>query len=96
VNYTAGFAAGKIPEIIKDLVGQKAAIGVLHIMGDLIAGAGIANKSISLDGVSQSIGTTSSATNAGYGARIINYEKQIKEALEQLRNYYVGINMVVA
>lgn len=30
---------------------------------DLIIGAGIANQSVSLDGVSQSIGTTQSAIN---------------------------------
>ncbi len=75
---------------------MKAAIGPLNIAGDLIAGAGIANKSISLDGLSQSIGTTSSATNSGYGARILQYEKQMKHMLEGLRTHYTGIQMVVA
>jgi len=95
ITYRAGFARGKIPMNIKELIGMKAALGPLNIAGDLIAGAGIANKSISLDGISQSIGTTSSATNAGYGARILQYEKQIKNDLTKLRNNYLGLQLVV-
>jgi len=96
VSYTAGFEKGKVPPELIEIVGMKAAMGPLNIAGDLIAGAGIATKTISLDGLSQSIGTTSSATNAGYGARIIQYQKQIDNAMKDLRNHYVGIQMVVA
>jgi hypothetical protein len=96
VNYKAGFKKGQIPYALKEIIGMKAAIGPLNIAGDLIAGAGIASKSISIDGLSQSIGTTSSATNAGYGARIIQYSKQIDSALDALKRTYQGINMVVA
>jgi len=63
VAYTAGFEDGKIPADIINLIGMMAAIGPFHIFGDLIAGAGIANISLSMDGLSQSVGTTSSATN---------------------------------
>lgn len=96
ITYKAGHAKGEVPTLVKDLIGKKAALGPLNIAGDLIAGAGIASKSISMDGLSQSIGTTSSATNAGYGARMINYGKEIKDDLKTLRNYYRGIQMVVA
>jgi hypothetical protein len=96
IKYKAGFKKGQVPPMIRDLIGMKAAIGALNIAGDLIAGAGIASKSISLDGLSQSIGTTSSATNAGYGARIIQYSKQIDSMLEGLKERYSGINMVVS
>jgi len=96
VDYTAGFEAGEFPAAIKNVIGMKASQGPLNIAGDLIAGAGIAAKSISLDGLSQSISTTSSATNAGYGARILQYEKQIQGELKNLRNYYTGLQMVVA
>jgi len=96
VDYEAGFKDGEIPEDILHLIGMKASIGPLNIAGDLIAGAGIASKSVSLDGLSESLGTTSSATNAGYGARIIQYEKQIKETVSLLRRNYKGIEMVVA
>jgi hypothetical protein len=96
IKYKAGFKKGQVPPMLRDIIGMKAAIGALNIAGDLIAGAGIASKSISLDGLSQSIGTTSSATNAGYGARIIQYSKQIDSMLEGLRERYQGISMVVS
>lgn len=92
VNYTAGFE--QIPENILDLIGMFASLGPLNIFGDLIAGAGIASFSASIDGLSQSIGTTSSATNSGYGARIIQYLKQIKEQIPMLKRYYKGIRIV--
>lgn len=96
VTYKAGFKKDEIPEDILEVIGMRAAMGPLNIAGDLIAGAGIANKSISLDGLSQSIGTTASATNAGYGARIIQYHKEIDSFLERLRPYYAGIRMAVS
>jgi hypothetical protein len=96
IDYKAGFKAGEIPTDILECIGMKASLGPLNIAGDLIAGAGIASKSVSLDGISQSIGTTSSATNAGYGARIIQYEKQLKERMAILKGYWNGIQMGVA
>jgi hypothetical protein len=96
VQYTAGFEEGKVPSNIIDLIGMFASLGPFHVFGDLIVGAGIANISLSMDGLSQSIGSTSSATNAGYGARILNYLKQIKEQIPLLRRYYKGVRMVVA
>ena len=96
VEYTAGFEEGKVPANIVDLIGMFASFGPLNVFGDLIAGAGIANISLSMDGLSQTIGTTSSATNSGYGARILQYQKQIKEQIPNLRRYYKGIRAVVA
>ena len=96
VDYSAGFKRGEVPANILNIIGMKAALGPLNIAGDLIAGAGIATKSISIDGISQSIGTTASATNAGYGARILQYEKQIQDQMSTLKSYYTGLQLVVA
>ncbi|MCH9839318.1 hypothetical protein K0U83_26890, partial [bacterium] len=96
VDYTAGFASGKVPRNMVDVIGKFAALGPFDIFGDLIAGAGIATLSLSMDGLSQSVGTTSSATNAGYGARIIQYTKYIKDQIPLLRRYYKGIKGVVS
>jgi hypothetical protein len=93
VDYDAGFAAGDVPIAIRDVIGKLAAINPLHIAGDLIVGAGIASKSVSIDGLSQSVNTTSSATNAGYGARIINYLKELKQQVPVLRSYYKGMRL---
>lgn len=91
-TYCTGFE--KIPRDIIDVVGKLASIGIFNIAGDLILGtAGIANYSLSIDGLSQSIGTTSSAENSGYSARIIMYNKEIKETLKKLESYYRNIAM---
>lgn len=96
LDYTAGFANEDIPMVIRDITGKIASLGLLNPMGDLIGGAGIASSNISIDGLSQGINTTSSATNAGYGARIIQYEKEIKNVLPTLDKYYKGLRMVIA
>lgn len=84
-TYTAGYKASDIPEDIKQLLMIEAAIPVLITAGDLIAGAGIANYTISGDGWSQSVGTTSSATNSGYGANIIELRKLAKDLYASIR-----------
>lgn len=96
ITYTAGFPTDAVPENIMDIVGMKAALGPLNIAGDLIAGAGVASKSLSIDGISQSINTTASAMYTGYGAKMEYYQNKIKEEIANLRHYYEGIQMVTA
>jgi hypothetical protein len=88
IAYTAGFQENRVPRDIVDIIGMTASLGPFNLFGDLIAGAGIATLSLSLDGLSQSIGTTASATNAGFGSRIIQYAKQIKDQLPKLKQTY--------
>lgn len=94
VKYTAGFE--EIPADILHLIAMQASMNVLNPAGDMIAGAGVAAKAVSIDGLSTSISTTSSATNAGYGARIIQYQKDMKRLIPTIRNYYHGFRMGVA
>lgn len=93
IKYTAGFEAGEVPMAIRDVIGKMASFGPLNTAGDLIVGAGIASKSVSIDGLSQSINTTSSATNAGYGARLGQYSRELKEVIPVLQRYYKGLKM---
>lgn len=93
ITYNAGFA--QIPDDLKHCICLYAALNILDIAGDLIVGAGIASKSISIGGLSQNINTTSSATNAGYGARILSYQKQVKVLLPTLERFYHGLRMTV-
>lgn len=89
VQYITGWDIDQMPMDLINVVGMVASFGPLGIAGDLILGfAGIASQSLSIDGLSQSISTTASATNAGYGARIIQYEKQIKETTNRLKLVY--------
>ena len=93
VQYTTGFK--EIPFDLLNVVGKLASIGVLNIAGDLILGAGIASMSLGVDGLSQSIASTSSATSSGYGARIIQYSKEINDTLKRLKLAYKSLNLIV-
>lgn len=88
LKYVSGF--DEIPSDLIRVMGMMAAIPLYDQLGDLIAGAGIASKSLGLDGLSESVSTTSSATNSGYGARITSYNKQIKELMPELKKRYTG------
>lgn len=87
-NVTVTWYATAVPPDIEHVIGLRAALLPLDVAGDLIGGAGVANFSISADGLSQSIGTTSSATNAGYGARVLQFERELKGAMKALRAKY--------
>lgn len=93
VTYRAGMET--IPEDIAEFIMKRASVGILQVWGDLIIGAGIANQTISIDGLSQSIGTTQSPEFSGAGARIKNYMDDLKALETRLRDTYLGINMVV-
>jgi hypothetical protein len=89
--YCTGF--DRVPRDLLDIVGKSAAISIFDIAGDIALGqAALASYSLSIDGLSQSIGTTNSATNAAFGARIINYQKEIKTQADQVRTFYKGIS----
>ncbi len=93
VDYLAGFDGNEfaLDPTMKDWIGLTAAMLPLDTAGDLIAGAGIASKSIGQDGLSQSLSTTASATNAGYGARILSYQKRLPTIEADLRAKYRGV-----
>ena len=92
-QYVTGFA--EIPIELVHLVGKLAALNVFNIAGDLIIGAGIAQQSLSIDGLSQNINTTATSTSGGYGARIIQYTKEIQASINRFKAQYKGINMSV-
>ena len=95
-QYITGFDFEHMPWDLLGVVGKLATFGPLNIAGDLILGsAGIASQSLSIDGLSQSISTTASATNAGYGARLINYQKEIEETVKRVGATYKGYQFVV-
>lgn len=97
VTYSAGFEIGRVPQDIVDVIGLFASLGPFNVFGDIVAGSGLQSVSLSMDGLSQSVATTNSSTNAGFGARIIQYLKQIKDQLPQLKRRYKRVGgMVVA
>lgn len=98
LDYTAGFELGKVPASVRNVVAKMAAIDILGIAGDATL-AGIASYSTGIDGLSQSVSTTASATNATYGAHILQYQKEIDAFFDPksggARTYYKGFTMTV-
>jgi hypothetical protein len=76
VDYVAGYKIGAVPEDIRNAVAKIASIDILGIAGDAIL-AGVASLSTGIDGLSESFSTTASATNATYGAHILQYQKEV-------------------
>lgn len=78
-----------VPQGLIQAIGFIAAALPLDTAGDLIAGAGIGSFSIGVDGLTQSVATTSSATNAGYGAKLISYRNQVKQIIKTYKSEYI-------
>lgn len=98
VDYIAGYEAFGIPEDIRNAVAKLASIDILGIAGDAIL-AGVASLSTSMDGLSESFSTTASATNATYGAHILQYQKEVDTLFDPkdgagLRSSERGITMI--
>lgn len=99
VSYEAGFDTNdEIPSLLVRLIGERACISVLNVLGEIAIGgqAGLAGYSIGVDGLSQSISTTMSAENAAYGGRIRQYERGHVELVRILRQYFYGLRVVGA
>jgi len=94
IEYVTGFRY--IPEDLLKTIGMKAAIPIFDLLGDIILGAGIASQSIGVDGLSQSVATTSSAENSGYSSRIKSYQTQLKELMPAIKKKYSGFTFAVA
>lgn len=98
VNYVAGMDENDptLPlDLLEEGISKRAAMGILNVWGDLIIGAGIASQSVSIDGISQSIGTTQSAMFGGASARINEYAKDIDDRImPMLMKKFVGIKMI--
>jgi hypothetical protein len=94
IDYVAGFDEGEVPMLIRDVIGMRASFAPLNLAGDLIGGPGIASSSASMDGLSQSINTTSSPENAGYSGRLRLYSREMPDMIKQLRRTYQGIGFV--
>ena len=83
LQYVTGYDYDNIPMDIVNIIGMAASIGVFNVAGDIALGqAALASYSLSIDGLSQSISTTNSATSAAFNARILSYNKEIKDSYE--------------
>jgi hypothetical protein len=81
-----------MPYDIMNLVGLMASIPIFVMLGDLVLGAGVSSSSLSIDGLSQNISTTKSASSTAYSGRVNHYLKQIEQTTARLKRTYKGIS----
>jgi hypothetical protein len=91
IDYETGYSnCVKVPDELRNIAKKLAAVTLMNIYGDGKLAA-IASRSISLANVSESINTTLSATSATFGARIMQYQKEIKAWFGQNRKKYSNV-----
>lgn len=82
----------EVPSDLEQLVIKYALKEIFQVWGRLIIGAGIAGRSLVMDGISETIQTTQSAMYQGAGADIDLIDKDIDELLRGLKSYF-GMNL---
>ncbi len=92
ISYISGFPNNKVPSNILQVIGKKVAIDVLLQVSNSLLGQGIISQSLSIDGMSQSIGKIPFI----YMGQIQMLQKQIDAEISTLRSYYNGLRMTVA
>ena len=95
IEAKTGFEPGTVPRDVIQALGMLASIPILDTAGDLVIGVGVASKSVGIDALHFSVNTTSSATNAAFGARIGSFDTQLKRLIPILRDHFHGIKMGV-
>lgn len=76
VSYVCGYAQGKVPADIRNVVAKYAAIDTLGIAADAVL-AGVGSVTTSIDGLSESFTTTASAEYGTYSSHIVQYQKEV-------------------
>lgn len=97
VEYVAGGNLGQDgrPDMnIVDVLGMMAAQRALIIASDSIT-AGLSSQNVSIDGLSQGVTTTNSATSATYGANILALDSRIKAWMDKVAPSYRGVGLSV-
>lgn len=94
VTYTAGFDNDKIPVLINEMIGMRAAIRLFDILSDILFGP-IASETVSLDGANVSKALTAAAGVAAFSARIKSYRADLVDYMSAVRKHYNGIPFAV-
>lgn len=93
VTYLTGFK--NIPSELVEMVGRIAAVSIWTDLQDIVQEPGIASKSISYDGLSETVSTVRTGEYGIFGAKIAQYQKYIDREMPKLIDFYVGINNTV-
>ena len=93
VAYASGFT--KLPDNIIGVVAKKAAITVLSVLGDVVLGAGVSGKTLSIDGLSQSVTSHKTDKYGAYGPRIQQFQRDVDGDMKALKSIYRDMTLAV-
>lgn len=101
LDYTAGFADDTIPMEINDAVCALAVMSVCNILGDLIGGVGVLGGSVGLDGLSQFISLSKTATTNALYSKALAYRQWLYGSADPrqgqihiLKRTYTGLKLL--
>lgn len=95
VEYSTGYPhANHVPKELVEQIQKLITCAIASAYGDGIT-SGISNYSISLSGISESIGTTRSSGSTMFGARINQLMDEVKTWIEKNKIKYSGIKVGV-
>lgn len=95
IDYSTGYdKASRVPKELIEQIQKLMIIALSSAYGDGVV-AGVANYSTSVSGVSESLGTTMSATSAFMGARIQQLYNELKDWIQRNKVKYTGIQIGV-
>ena len=88
VDYVTGYDnASRVPSDLRELIAKVLSIKIMSAYGDGIV-SGLASFSIGVGVLHESVNTTMSATSAFFGARIKQFQEELKEWYQTHKNRY--------
>lgn len=78
----------EMPTLLNELIVKMASKQIFQQWGRLVVPMGVASKSLTIDGISESVSYTSSATNGAIKSEISQLDEDISDGLNKLRGYY--------
>lgn len=78
----------EMPTILNELIVKMASKQIFQQWGRLVVPMGISSKTLTIDGISESVSYTSSATNGAIKSEIGQLDEDISDGLNKLRGYY--------
>lgn len=85
-DLTVQWYVTNIPDNLRRLVGIRAAKVPLAIAGNFVMGAGVMSRTVAIDGLNQSMGTTKSAAGGAYKGLIMQLEAEEAQILVALKS----------
>lgn len=78
----------EMPTLLNELIVKMASKQIFQQWGRLVVPMGISSKTLTIDGISESVSYTSSATNGAIKSEIGQLDEDIADGLNKLRGYY--------